>query len=377
MKTQRIGFNGVVTRFMAAAAAWVLGAATANAAVALSGAGTEASPYLITSSADMASFRDWVNAGNNCAGEYFSQTADITITAWSGIGTSESVSFQGVYDGGNKTISAQFDSGKYRGVFAYAKNATIKNLKVNVTGRTGIATETGGAAFVGQSYSSTLQNLTATCDAGAMGTAETPLTHNGAGIVVRMNGGTCYACTNKMDIHTSYTKVGGIAAFGQSSNTDYFELCSNEGALHRSYTGTVDGGCAGIIGWQGYTDYQPVNIKNCSSTGAITATKTSDIGSFVGAKSNGGLTVSGINVGLADFRPVGVGEHTTPLLWFATIDTSVTPNTATFNGYALNASNKVMEANSAAITLANEGDYIILDTSLAAYSGTVSRSDRR
>jgi len=49
-------------------------------------------------------------------------------------------------------------------------------------------------------------------------------------------------------------------------------------------------------------------------------------------------------------------RHNTPLLWFATIDTSVTPNTATFNGYALNASNKVMEANSAAITLANEGD---------------------
>lgn len=65
MKTQRIGFNGVVTRFMAAAAAWVLGAATANAAVALNGAGTEASPYLISSLADLATFRDWVNAGNN------------------------------------------------------------------------------------------------------------------------------------------------------------------------------------------------------------------------------------------------------------------------------------------------------------------------
>ena len=160
--------------------------AAAARAVPLSGGGTEASPYLITSAADLATLSDWVNAGNNCAGEYFLQTADITINAWPGIGTSESVSFQGVYNGGNQNISEQFDSGKYRGVFAWAKNATIKNLKVHATGRTGIVAETGGAAFAGQTYGCTFQNLTATCDAGAMGTAEAPLTHNGAGIVVRM-----------------------------------------------------------------------------------------------------------------------------------------------------------------------------------------------
>ena len=132
MNTVRRGVNGFVARM----AVLFLALASNAFAAPWSGTGTVAEPFLIATEADLVALQTQVAAGAYLTSNFL-QTANIALTAWSGIGTSESVSFQGVYDGGNKTINAQFDSGKYRGVFAYAKNATIKNLKVNVTGRTG------------------------------------------------------------------------------------------------------------------------------------------------------------------------------------------------------------------------------------------------
>ncbi|MFA7054782.1 MAG: hypothetical protein WC328_17330, partial [Kiritimatiellia bacterium] len=135
MKTQRIGFNGVVTRFMAAAAAWVLGAATANAAVALSGAGTEASPYLITSLADLGTFRDWVNATNDCDGEFFQLTTDIDMTGvnWTPIddGSDYVGGFAGTFDGGGHAIANLVieATANYKALFGLV-SGTIENLTI-------------------------------------------------------------------------------------------------------------------------------------------------------------------------------------------------------------------------------------------------------
>lgn len=85
------------------------------------GAGTEADPYLVSTSADLSEL-----ATESYEGKYFRQTADIEVTSVS-IGTSE-VPFAGQYDGFDFVISGlTTDSG----LFAYVNNAEIKNVVID------------------------------------------------------------------------------------------------------------------------------------------------------------------------------------------------------------------------------------------------------
>lgn len=75
--------------------------------IALSGSGTSADPFLIASLTDLVTFRDWVNAGHDCAGQYFKVSGDIdlaSVDSWMPIGTNANP-FSGVFDGQNYTIS--------------------------------------------------------------------------------------------------------------------------------------------------------------------------------------------------------------------------------------------------------------------------------
>ena len=72
------------------------------------GSGSYESPYLINDAADIIKFSDAVNNGNDFAGLYFRQTADIDLSECSNftpIGTVSSGNvFRGIYDGGNHRI---------------------------------------------------------------------------------------------------------------------------------------------------------------------------------------------------------------------------------------------------------------------------------
>ena len=72
------------------------------AVAAITGSGTQADPYLISSLADLQSFRDSVDAGTPTANKYWKLTADIDMggssNPWNPIG-SNSNPFSGTFDG--------------------------------------------------------------------------------------------------------------------------------------------------------------------------------------------------------------------------------------------------------------------------------------
>lgn len=88
------------------------------------GAGTEENPYQIGTPEDLLAMAEKIGTyGDKC----FQLTTEIDMTdvAWSGIGTA-GTPFTGTFDGGSASIS-----GLSGALFAYATDATIKNLTVN------------------------------------------------------------------------------------------------------------------------------------------------------------------------------------------------------------------------------------------------------
>ena len=133
--------NSVVTT--TSVRSYMAPAANILTASSLSGSGTQADPYLITSAADWTTFATYVNSNSGASGKYFKLTNNISINYTSSsqqVGNSAAdCAFQGVFDGDAHTItfSSSFDASMH-GLFRHIKNATIKNLNIN-------GTITGGA----------------------------------------------------------------------------------------------------------------------------------------------------------------------------------------------------------------------------------------
>ena len=93
------------------------------------GAGTETSPYLISSEADWNYLANKVNNGENYSGKFFRLDADIDVTTM--VGNSESNSFRGTFDGNGHTLTISYNTtSDYTAPFRYIQGATFKNLKV-------------------------------------------------------------------------------------------------------------------------------------------------------------------------------------------------------------------------------------------------------
>lgn len=281
--------------------------------------GSAALPFVIRNAADLHGLHDDIRDGYNID-KCFEQVADIDMdgeAAWEGIGTFEcrtagSGAFEGTYDGGNHVISnVTFDQHKYNGIFASVVGGVIKNLTVDVDGFAATSSF-GGAAITGVAKNSFLTNLVATGT--LIGQSSTPCAHNTAGIAARMEGTVAYACTNRCEIWCSKEKVGGIAAMGQGDRANYLTLCSNEGTIHATKTGSLgEGGVGGLFGYQGYGDgYQPVTYTDCRSIGSIISSATDNTGSILGAHSNGGPTFVGTTITLDGMRVVGSHEDYDP-----------------------------------------------------------------
>lgn len=106
------------------------------------GSGTASSPYLISSASDLEQVRYYPRA-------HFKLTADITLSSvWTPIGD-EYTTFEGVFDGNNKTISGltvnSSGSNAFAGLFGYSEGE-IKNLNVKISG---IAVSANENAYVG------------------------------------------------------------------------------------------------------------------------------------------------------------------------------------------------------------------------------------
>lgn len=107
---------------------------------ALSGSGTQADPYLITSASDWHELA--IQQTAYATGKYYRLTADIIVTE----GTNANLAFAGIFDGNGHTITLNITSSQQRaGLFPYIAYLTVKNL--HVTGQiTTSNTQAGGIA---------------------------------------------------------------------------------------------------------------------------------------------------------------------------------------------------------------------------------------
>lgn len=225
---------------------------TICASAAIAGNGTQASPYKITSKADLAQLAKDVNAGESYAGKYFTVTANITLTDdHTPIGTKKAP-FSGIFDGGNKTISAlTVDTDDYAGLFGYIKDATISNVKIK-NGNLYAESYSGGIA--GYAVNSKIENCQLAGDVYGDN-------HTG-GIVGLIESGSIKSCsTNTNSYIIGYTKnTGGIAGTSSAAVTDCTNNASIEGV-------TVVGGIVG--------EAKASTISGCVNNGTVTATAVS------------------------------------------------------------------------------------------------------
>ena len=344
--------------------------------------GENENEFLIQDEEDLIEFATYMETSEDFAttGVTFKQTANIDLDGeiWDGPGESRTTTgaFMGVYDGNGKTISnLTLAKKEYNGFIGCMAGASqLKNLTILVKGfGDGSATNYGGAGAVGFSMGTDVlvENVTVKGQ-----TAETELngTHNIAGIGCRLEGKiTLRNCTNELNLASNYSKVGGICAIASTRDATgdiTFDGCVNKGNA-RVYG--ANGGTTGLSGILGYIETakekptaKKLTITNCENTGTLTADSTAtaakigSIAAYLGGYTRG--TISG-NTAKADVLAVANGRSCDGLN-FAT----VTDGVATFvadSAVVAGGTYKVMADGALAITLANVGDSITLDTTLA------------
>lgn len=242
-------------------------------APALTGLGTQASPYLIDTVTSLGTFRDYVNLGNDCYNVYFKLTDDINLqnAEWTPIG--QSTVFNGKFNGNghtvkNLTITDTSDSNDQNkqviGFFGTAgsaaeKNMVIENLTIeNVTFSTNSSYVRMGAV-TGQGYTGSITN-----------------------------------CHLQGDIHITAEDrhaVGGINGFGYATITDCSVIGNNGSYIH---TGNSFAG--GIVGHLGEgSSVSGCYVENIEITGFVPSGIIGSLlyGSTVSDCCANGVTVSG------------------------------------------------------------------------------------
>ena len=190
-------------------------------------------------------FRNKVNSGKTYEGETIIQIEDIdlqgsTSNPWTPIGSSETKTFKGTYDGKNHHIDNLYINStlNYQGLFGYSMG-NIKNLGI----------ETG--SITGGNKNTTNHDLSST-----------------GAISGYLNGGTIENCYNKININASGYSISGICGKVVEGK---IKRCYNTGNITGDITviyGVTSGiACLGMTYNQGGGDRL---IDECYNTGNIT-----------------------------------------------------------------------------------------------------------
>ena len=255
------------------------------------GNGTAANPYQITTAAELAWFRDFVNAGNTTACARLEANIDMSTVchpanesksvaelSWVPIGNS-SRRWYGEFNGNNKTISNLYinASQTYSGFFGYAHNRNegqrgiIKDItfeKVNIT-----STADYFGVLAGYAWNTDISGITVnsgsingTTDVGGI---------MGYAVATKISN-----CVNRISIVGSDYYIGGIVGYAGSSSS--ITNCANYG--------NVNGGRAvgGIVGQS-----EELTLCNVFSSGDVTFSSTATGSGLVVGDVSSTLHISG------------------------------------------------------------------------------------
>ena len=262
------------------------------------GAGTKEDPWLISSSDDLVTLSEFVNAGEavsydfngagigNYYGYYFKQTCDIDMTgvAWEPIGYSgdDNKYFAGNYDGDGHSIINAVSSGKVDsegfstvGIFGWASFGSIENLHVknaNFTA-TGQDNYSFAGGIAGVCYGATIRNCSVM---GSSVESRRNSNNNSAGSIVGYStGGKFEKCAAENNKIKSMAYAGGFVGetddgydVGNSSFTDcYVYNCDVNSSTEDASGLSIAGGFAGQM-----TD-STLTINNCYVYNTIASTE--------------------------------------------------------------------------------------------------------
>ncbi len=235
------------------------------------GDGTEASPYLIYTGAELAYLAQSVNAGNTYSGKYFKLMNDIDLAGfeWTpiGMGTSynndfSSKAFQGNFDGCGKTVT---------------------NLKIN-------STTLYNAGLFGVIYNAHIHSLAVT-NADVKNTQQNVV--SGAVIVARMSASVIESCfaTGKVSVNasTNCSFLGMIS--GEIYGSGTIRNCYAVGNINGYNSGSSGVFAGGIVGIINSSPEGTRLIENCYFSGNIIANCSSScyaggiMGAFVSTSS--------------------------------------------------------------------------------------------
>ena len=216
-------------------------------AFAISGSGTEANPYLISSASDI------LRIHNDLDG-YYKLTADINMQGieYEPVGNEYEGAFTGTIDGNGHTISnlnINLPENKYVGLVGFLEG-TVKNLNLNNVNACGYNYIGGIAGYAEEG--SKIYNCSVTGTISDIYKILRPY----VGGITGHNNGTITDCSNRGFVHdnSGLDIVGGIAG----SNSGIITDCVNSGEISNSKHS------AG-----GITGYNSGTITDCSNSGDI------------------------------------------------------------------------------------------------------------
>ena len=229
-----------------------------------SGNGLQASPYIISTAAELKYLQTQVNEGNSYDGDYFRLTTDIMIatTEWTPIGTDYSHTFSGNFDGNGHTISGTLSGSNAKfGLFGYTFSASIHNLHVAATVTNGYngSAECSTGGLVG--YAQTITISGCSYKGTVSGGKATGNASNTGGLIGQSQTITLSGCTVEAG-----SEVKGGSAGTSSSYTGglvgYAGIGSRLESCTKSYVGVVAGYAVGNID-------SPISIHNCRNHGKV------------------------------------------------------------------------------------------------------------
>ena len=245
------------------------------------GDGTVNKPFLISTAAELAWFRDHVNENYDNVKSSAKLTADIDLSdfchaaddskiekSWVPIGNSNN-KYQGTFDGNNKTITNLYINASQLnvGLFGCTYEGTIKNLTfeyANVTNTNNYVGVLVGKAFWG----STLQNIKISNTCQIKG-------GNYTGGIAGYLDGNAYNCVNCATVQ-GIKYIGGLCGFYSISRTgNSMTACANYGNVTASSLGV-----GGLVGY-----FDSGTIQDCANYGGVKGTNY--IAGMAGSVNNG------------------------------------------------------------------------------------------